>query len=920
VVVGEPLAASDPAEIGGYRLLRRLGEGGMGVVYLAEAAAPQATPATPAAPAPAAPAQAPAKASADAPATPPARKVALKVIRPQLAAHREFRDRFRSEVRLASKVARFCTAPILDSDTEADQPYVVAEYVDGPTLGEVVREHGPLSGSELHALGIGVSSALTAIHRAGVVHRDLKPGNVLLSRFGPRVIDFGIARATDAITHLTNTGSLIGTPAYMAPEQLHGEPLTPATDVFAWGAVMAFAGTGRQPFGTAPEAIMYRITLGEPDLDGLDPHLLDPVRAALHKDPAKRPTAQQLLDTLHAGPEQPTLSAEPASTQKFTTLPVTPGNPSVPATHAPSAAGPKRARRTLWAGGAVALLAVAGITVAATLHRPDTGRKPAPVASAAPVRFDDRARGPAAPVPGAQRGGTVTGLQPRGWGHLDPQRSYRPDTMSMGSALLYRTLTGYADDGKGGLRLVGDLATDTGSTPDGGKTWTYTLRPGVRFAGGAPITAADVAYGVARSFAPEIDGGPVYLQNWLAGTAGLGFRQVWAGPYRTGKNVPPGVTTGTGTITFTFVEPHPEFPMVAALGTTAPVPRASDTRAGYRPVASGPYRIESATDARLVLERNPAWDPNTDPLRHAYPEKWIFESRLDEVTATQRLLRPDPADQATFAWSNVPQELAGELGANLRERALDAATPYSEYLAINNQHVTDVAVRRAINAAIDRAKALAVYRGAAFGIPSATVLPSVLPGYRGHGGLGVPVTGDPAEARRLLGGRQPELTYAYRDDEPNRKLAAYLQLALEDVGFRVTLKAVEPAEYLSAIETKANAYDLYLCTWGSDVPDAGGIFPLLFAGWAIHTTASKNTAYFNDRHVNDEIRKLQAEPDRAAAAKGYGALDERLLRDHAPIVPLFDRRHLSLRGPALGGLAVSRVYGTVALDRAHVLR
>ena len=208
-------------------------------------------------------------------------------------------------MKLASKVARFCTAPILDSDTEADQPFVVTEFVAGPTLAEAVREHGALSGSELHALGIGVSSALTAIHRAGVVHRDLKPGNVLLSRFGPRVIDFGIARAADALTGLTDTGNLIGTPSYMAPEQLRGEPITPATDVFAWGAVLAFAGTGRPPFGTVPEAIMYRVTLGEADLAGLDPQLSDLVRRALSKDPAARPTAQQLLDSLSAVGRRP---------------------------------------------------------------------------------------------------------------------------------------------------------------------------------------------------------------------------------------------------------------------------------------------------------------------------------------------------------------------------------------------------------------------------------------------------------------------------------------------------------------------------------------------------------------------------------------------------------------------------------------
>jgi len=233
--------------------------------------------------------------------------------------------------------------------------------------------------------------------------------------------------------------------------------------------------------------------------------------------------------------------------------------------------------------------------------------------------------------------------------------------------------------------------------------------------------------------------------------------------------------------------------------------------------------------------------------------------------------------------------------------------------------VMDVSVRRAINAAIDRTKALAVYRGAAFGIPTTTVLPAVMPGYRRHDGLSVPVAGDPAAARRLLDGKPRDLRYAYLDDEANRKLAAYLQLALEGVGFRVQLVPLAARDYRSTIETASNGYALYLNAWGSDIPDANGIFPQLFAGEAIHKTASKNTAYFTDPAIDGEIRGLQAIPDRARAAKGYGALDERLLREHVPIVPLFDRRQLSLYGPGLDGLTVSRIYGAVGLERAHVL-
>ncbi len=311
---GQPLRSDDPDQLGEYRLLRRLGHGGMGVVYLGENASEV--------------------------------KVALKVIHPHLASHDEFRERFRSEVELARKVARFSTAPILDSDTDANPPYIVTEFIDGPTVSAVVAQHGPLSGSQLHALGVGMASALTAIHGAGIVHRDLKPANVLLSRFGPRVIDFGIARAADAVSGFTRTGQYIGSPSYMAPEQFRGEPITPAADIFAWGAVMAFAGTGRQPFGKSAEAVLYRVVYGDADLDGLDPQLVDLVRRALSKHPHERPSAQHLLDLLvHAesGGGRPVsgmpgpVSGPPVSSPPGSDLPVS-GAPA--AAHVSAPPGP----------------------------------------------------------------------------------------------------------------------------------------------------------------------------------------------------------------------------------------------------------------------------------------------------------------------------------------------------------------------------------------------------------------------------------------------------------------------------------------------------------------------------------------------------------------------------------------------------
>jgi hypothetical protein len=258
-------------------MLGRLGQGGMGTVFLAE--------------------------------SPSGSTVAVKVIRTDRAGDAEFRQRFRGEVSRAHQVPPFCTAEVLDADPDHDPPYLVVEYVDGPSLATVVAERGPLTAANLHGLAIGVATALTAIHGAGVIHRDLKPSNVLLPPGSPKVIDFGISRFADGGAGLTRTDQMIGTVAYMAPERFEPGtygPVTTAADVFAWGAVVAFAGTGRTPFAAdnAPATAM-RILTGPPDLDGLDGLLRTLVEQALARDPADRPSARELLDRLlSAGPRR----------------------------------------------------------------------------------------------------------------------------------------------------------------------------------------------------------------------------------------------------------------------------------------------------------------------------------------------------------------------------------------------------------------------------------------------------------------------------------------------------------------------------------------------------------------------------------------------------------------------------------------
>jgi serine/threonine protein kinase len=262
-----------PERIGPYEILGRLGAGGMGTVFLGR--------------------------RGDGP------PVAVKVLRSELARDPAFLRMFRHEVAAARRVVGFCTARVLDAEMSGPLPYLVTEYVDGVRLDRAVANSGKLSATDLEGLAVGMAAALTAIHGAGVVHRDLKPSNVLLSYFGPKVIDFGIARALDATT--AATGRLMGTPAWMAPEQFGEGPATAAVDVFTWGSLVAYAGTGRRPFGQgAVVELAHRICHEPPDLDGLDGHLRELVEACMAKAPGQRPTARAvLLDLLgdHATPD-----------------------------------------------------------------------------------------------------------------------------------------------------------------------------------------------------------------------------------------------------------------------------------------------------------------------------------------------------------------------------------------------------------------------------------------------------------------------------------------------------------------------------------------------------------------------------------------------------------------------------------------
>jgi serine/threonine protein kinase len=352
----EPLADYDPRQVGGFRLQARLGAGGMGRVYLGY--------------------------------SPGGRPVAVKVVHPDLARDPEFMQRFRREVAAAQAVSDAYTAAVVGAGPDDSPPWLATTFVPGPPLGDLVTRAGPLPEDAVWRLAGGLAEALQAIHAQGLVHRDLKPGNILIAADGPRVIDFGISRVTDG-TVVTATRMTIGTPAYMSPEQAEGAAVGPASDIFSLGSVLAFAATGVAPFGGGEMfAVAYRVVHGEPDLTRVPASLRPVIEACLAKDAAARPALGQLLDDVAVSaaaypqvtpgkfwPDQVVTVLESRAFTPELPVPTTPAPEPAPATdpsprpHEPTAASAvtRRRRGPRWLVPVVlgiAVAAAAGIAIA----------------------------------------------------------------------------------------------------------------------------------------------------------------------------------------------------------------------------------------------------------------------------------------------------------------------------------------------------------------------------------------------------------------------------------------------------------------------------------------------------------------------------------------------------------------------------
>ncbi|GII30098.1 WD40 repeat domain-containing serine/threonine protein kinase [Planotetraspora mira] len=360
----DPLQPGDPVQVGTYRLLGRLGAGGMGQVFFGR--------------------------------SPGGRPVAVKLIRPEHAGSEQFRARFAREVAAARSVGGFHTAPVVDADPTADPPWMVTAYIPGPSLREAVVEYGPLPPEAIRSLGAGLAEGLDAIHRSGLVHRDLKPANVILAADGPRVIDFGIARALDGAGGVTVTGAVVGTFAYMSPEQVRAEPVGPAGDAFSLGCVLAFAATGHSPFDAGSiAAVVHRVISEPPDLDGvpIGHGLRDLINACLAKDPAARPSMGDVLARLSepgAADMPPTVVDMIMSreSQSRAALEGTGGHTAIEHPEAPPPAPASRLikRRSVLIGGlaAAAAISVPVIVVLTDSDDPSGAAGPTPSGSAKP--------------------------------------------------------------------------------------------------------------------------------------------------------------------------------------------------------------------------------------------------------------------------------------------------------------------------------------------------------------------------------------------------------------------------------------------------------------------------------------------------------------------------------------------------------
>ncbi|MDI2132045.1 ABC transporter substrate-binding protein [Yinghuangia seranimata] len=574
--------------------------------------------------------------------------------------------------------------------------------------------------------------------------------------------------------------------------------------------------------------------------------------------------------------------------------------------------------------GAVLALGAAACSSGSDTKNTD-GSKPGgasakPSASTAAVSVGTAAdsTGPAKAIPEAKNGGTALVLERADFNHLDPARVYVSHEQTV-MLLLSRQLTTFKAEGDRTI-LVGDLATDTGSTPDGGKTWKFTLKDNLKYEDGSTIKAADVKYGVERSFAKEITGGPTWIQEWLTGKS-ADFRTVYDGPYG-GKSYDAIEAPDDKTVVFHLAAPRADFPFAVAMQTSSPVPKDKDTKLEFdkHPFSSGPYKIASRdVDKGMVLTRNENWKPETDAVRHAYPDQWKFEFGAQNQQINERLMAANGEDKNAMTFRTaVGREVAQKVleTPDLKARTADAFTPFAEYFEMNNKRVTDPKIRQAVVAAFPKQQVRQILGGPAYGELSTTLMSPTVLGFEKYDSAGVPPTGDPEKAKQILATSSnptPTIAFAFPQTPMWEQVSVAINEGLTKAGFKVVAKPINDKSYYTEIGRTANEYDLYWSGWGADWPSGITVLPAKFDGRKIQDDGTVYSLY-NNPAVSAEMDRISNLSDVTAAGKEWAALDKKIMTEDAPVVPFVYRRQLTLYGPGLGGVRVGFIGSTYPTD------
>ncbi|MET9897684.1 ABC transporter substrate-binding protein [Streptomyces sp. NPDC006446] len=527
------------------------------------------------------------------------------------------------------------------------------------------------------------------------------------------------------------------------------------------------------------------------------------------------------------------------------------------------------------------------------------------------------------------KGGTLTVLNSNPQSDFDPARLYTSGGGNVPS-LVFRTLTTRnRENGAAGAEVVPDLATDTGRPSKNATVWTYTLKKGLKFEDGTPITSADIKYGIERSFAAELSGGAPYLRDWLIGGAD------YQGPYKDKKGLDSIETPDELTIVFHLNKPEGEFPYLATQTQFTPVPKAKDKGTEYEehPVSSGPYKVvKNENDGeRLTLERNTYWSASTDAERKAYPDTIDVRSGLDSSVINQRLSSSQGADTtAVTTDTNLgPAELAKVTGdKELASRVGTGHFGYTNYIAFNPKvkPFDDPKVRQAISYAIDRSSVINAAGGSSLAEPATTYLPNQKSfGYTPYDLFPAGKSGNAAKAKELLAqaghknGLTVTLTHSNsKDFETSPEIATAIQDALKKAGITVKLQGLEENDYSDKIHSAKTEPGFFLAHWGADWPSGGPFLAPIFDGRQIvKDGANFNSGFLNDKSVNDEIDAINKLTDLDEAAKRWGALDKKI-GEQALTVPLFHPVYKRLYGKSVKNIVISDWTGVLDISQVAV--